>query len=152
MFYSAKTSKDGKQPHCKLCHSKRNSKHYYDNHQENRERLSKYYYDNHDREKEYRRQHYRNNKSAYLANNYLRDKRIKIATPNWLTKEMRNEIKLKYLISGRLSSIHKVEYHVDHIVPICGDKVCGLHVPWNLQVILGEENLQKSNNFEDNNE
>lgn len=67
-------------------------------------------------------------------------------TPSWLSKSQKEETKLLY----RRASFKcwKAEMQVDHIVPLQGKTVSGLHVPWNLQLLTKEENLRKFNKLE----
>lgn len=66
------------------------------------------------------------------------------ATPKWLTDEQRSQVRAIYKEKKRRRDRGE-KVHVDHIVPLCSDIVCGLHVPWNMQIISEAENLTKSN-------
>lgn len=70
------------------------------------------------------------------------------ATPVWLTEEQLQEIRKFYWLSQDLRAVSGEIYHVDHIIPLRGKNVCGLHVPWNLQVIPADINLSKGSSLE----
>lgn len=96
------------------------------------------------------KRHYQENKSEYLFYSRTRKASQKKRTPKWLSKEQKKEILWFYKEAKRLSELNDILYHVDHIVPLCGENVSGLHVPWNLQILTYKENLSKSNKYEDN--
>ena len=79
---------------------------------------------------------------------HRRDKH-KQATPAWLTPEHKKQIRQLYVDAMTATKITGTAYVVDHIVPLRGEGVCGLHVPWNLQIMSRAENLKKSNKLLD---
>lgn len=70
-------------------------------------------------------------------------------TPAWLTKEQLIEIEDFYILAQELAWLNQdgKAFHVDHIIPLQGEQVSGLHVPWNLQLLSAEENSSKGNKF-----
>ena len=79
--------------------------------------------------------HYENNKSDYIARNAKRKASKLNASPIWADLD---KIKLIY-------KLRPDSYHVDHILPLQGKLVCGLHVENNLQYLLAKDNLSKGN-------
>jgi hypothetical protein len=73
-------------------------------------------------------------------------------TPQWVNKSKDTlfEIKGFYIEAAALTKSTGVEHQVDHIVPLNGNSVSGLHVPWNLRVVTAKENIKKSNKVMDN--
>jgi len=174
-FYKRSSSPDGYRNDCKACRSANTLKNHFANHEAKKAKLREAYEKRKaanpnllsDWYAKNREKDLANSKLAYQANaekrkEYQRlwsktnrgtanalSKRYKLkkinATPTWLSESQLLHIKCKYQLAAMLN-IHGVEaWHVDHIVPIRGKDVCGLHVPWNLRVIPAKDNMTKGN-------
>lgn len=69
------------------------------------------------------------------------------ATPIWHINE-HQKIQALYQAAEYLSQTTKQSYHIDHVIPLVNDNVCGLHCLDNLQILLSKDNLSKGNKFD----
>lgn len=72
-----------------------------------------------------------------------RNAKKKKATPPWITEVQLAAIRAVYEEAIRLTHETGVRYEVDHIVPLSGKTVSGLHVPWNLRAIPASDNNRR---------
>ncbi len=108
----------------------------------------KYYYLYIDRNRQLMRERQKCNLPVFAASAAKR-RAVKIQrTPNWLSKLDIWLIEEIYVLAALRTKLTGVVWHVDHIVPLQGELVSGLHIPVNLQVITAKENMYKSNKFE----
>lgn len=122
------------------------NKNYYES---NKSRLLKRAKDWRERTVEYRKDYHKKygKENLYKINAISSKRRAsKIQrTPKWADL---NKIKSFYLEAANLTKETNVKYVVDHVIPLQGNKVSGLHVENNLQVITEKENSKKLNKFE----
>lgn len=160
-FYKRKDTKDGLQYKCKPCVQEENS-FYYKKFKEKRNKSKKrYYYQNREKYLKNKRIYYKNNREEIREkqNNYKKQNRAKYnyynsreraykleATPTWSNQE---KIQVLYEKAKWLESLTGLKYHVDHIIPLKGDNVCGLHIWNNLQILESTLNCKKSNKVND---
>jgi len=93
-----------------------------------------------------------NNVLAINADNKARRRKHREATPTWLSRKQKTEIRASYQAAMLSTQIPGQRYVVDHIYPLRSEVVCGLHVPWNLRILTQADNLRKSNALPDDSE
>lgn len=87
----------------------------------------------------------KDNKDRANAKTALRRAARKRAVPKWLTTEHKQVMQLMYAVARRVSKETGVVHELDHIYPLSGETVCGLHCPENLQLLTQTQNRSKHN-------
>lgn len=162
-FGKHKRTKSGLRSTCKEC-ERSLCKIYKDNNRQ-KVRLSsrEYKRKNSDKIYAYRQRYYLDNKEREIKNctnwrinnldrfNAGRSRRYAsqlLCTPHWLTKQHLVEILAFYAKARELTKTTGIKHEVDHTIPLQGESVTGLHVPWNLQILTKSENSSKKNKID----
>lgn len=98
---------------------------------------------NKDKKRKYDRAWVEENRARSNGHKAKRRAKERQATPLWVTKAHIEDITAVYIEAERLTRETGIPHQVDHIVPLSGKTVCGLHVPWNLRAIPATENNRR---------
>jgi len=101
-----------------------------------------------ERNREYCAEYRRRCAEDYNARTAKRRAALLQRTPAWLTKKDYAAMHAKYAAAVRRSRETGVPHHVDHVLPLQGKRVSGLHVPSNLRVVPARVNLSKGSRFD----
>lgn len=108
------------------------------------ERKRKFDKENPEKLKEYVKRYSKKPKAKAIRCNIAAKRRASLlnATPEWVNTDDLKEI---YIMAKEIQWLSEERLEVDHIIPLQSELVCGLHVPWNLQILPKSLNVAKSN-------
>ena|SRR5665213_779655 len=144
-FNKNKALKDGLDNQCKLCARTSKNKWKKANKVAIARQHAKYYAKYRSKSLARVKQWRLNNLSKAAILGKSRSKAIRERTPKWLTELHYAQMDLFYQSARALTKELDIKFQVDHIIPIKGKNVSGLHVPWNLQVLPASLNISKGN-------
>ena len=161
-FYSNKSKKDGLDGVCKPCKRGNNSASYQRTKENHLKRTRAWRAAHKDKVAAYSRAQRERNPEKTKATSrrsYLRKPHYFVAkNAERRARIMQQTIRLNESDSQYMIDIYKhsraltkstgVKHEVDHIVPLAGKIVCGLHVPWNVEIKTRAANRRKSSKFE----
>lgn len=148
LFHKDKTRRDGLRNCCKLCVSAYMA----ENHVKNKDKIMAkavaWVAANREKHNAKCARWAKNNPASVNARTARRYAAKTRATPAWLTADDLWLIAEAYDLAKIREKLFGFSWEVDHIVPLRGKCVSGLHVPWNLRVVPCSDNRRKSNKFE----
>lgn len=160
-FHKHSKSPDGYKNTCKICRNalnkeyrKRNKEkvkayhkeHYEKNKEEHLKRCVEWQQRNKIKVKQYQQRYRKKHSGRVTAKNRKRELAKLERTPLWADND---KINGTYMLAQYLMETYGCAIHVDHIVPLRGELVSGLHVENNLQLLFAEDNLRKGNTFKE---
>jgi hypothetical protein len=149
LFGLNKSKPDGLATECKECKRSKDRKYVAANREILKQKASEWYYNNKEYANKRNREYSKNwrklnkDKNCSKSNKYRASKLN--ATPIWVCEEHKWLIDEVYHLAKIRSMSTGISWHVDHILPLKGKEVCGLHVIENLQVIPASINISKGN-------
>jgi hypothetical protein len=152
LFYKqAVNSKDGYQAHCRACDNARKKNWALKNPElaaAHRKTSDINRYKNYKSKVQEKNKNWKsNNPSKVSAMDAKRRAAVNLRKPSWFTDEDNWMVEQAYELAQLRTQVFGFQWHVDHVIPLQGKLVSGLHTPYNLQVIPASENLSKSNQF-----
>lgn len=124
---------------------RRRSREYWEN-PDNIEKRKENYERRKEKDPDFFKRYYAENKERYREHDARRRWLKEKATLN-LSEEQVQQMRDMYWLARDLTAVSGELYEVDHIIPLRGVDICGLHVPWNLQILPRDLNRSKNNKY-----
>ena len=146
-FPKSKTCLSGYRSYCKTCKNKQTSSYYYKDKTKHRLSANKWMAENPEKVLEIKKSWKKRNPLQVKTDNAKRSALKRSASVNWDLELTEFVFEEAHHLRGLRDAITGFKWHVDHVLPLQGKQVCGLHVWNNFAVIPATINLKKSNKY-----